>query len=76
MVEKYWVMEKGGERGIKFCEKLISAVREAKKHSFAEIWRFDNKLKAYVIYRRYSHGKKIWEREKNSVVMQNGVARV
>ena len=64
MVEKYWVMEKGGERGIKFCEKLTDAVKEAKKHSFAEIWKFNNKLKAYVIYREYSHGVKIWERDK------------
>ena len=68
MPEKYWVMEKGGERGIKFCRKLTSAVKEAKKHSFAEIWIFNRKLKGYVKYRKYSQGKLIWEREKGEIL--------
>ena len=64
--EKYWVMEEGGKQGIKFCRKLTSAIKEAKKHRSAEIWIFNNKLKGYVIYRKYSHGKLIWDREKGA----------
>jgi len=57
---KYWVKERGGEHGIKFCREIASAIKEAKKHNFAEIWKYEETIKAYRKYREYSHGEMIW----------------